>query len=175
MQLLFILLSIGLYAAILFTIGHWPLSFSKKSLLPHFPMPPKKTVTISGAPAASDAAGTRGETINRGDTIVEFFEQLDLCKAPLHLAPMIYAESAEEPPTVEIPAEFLDLHSDLESDEGSIDVAQIADATKVLRQLCAVRDLSHNDFVMNIKSDIILCRLIDLNCTGWLKGGISLS
>jgi len=28
---------------------------------------------------------------------------------------------------------------------------------------------------MNIKSYIILCRLIDLNYTGWLKGGISLS
>ena len=70
MKLLFILLSIGLYAAILFTIGHWPLSFSKKSLLPHFRMPPKKSVTIADAPAASDAAGNHGDTIDRGETIV---------------------------------------------------------------------------------------------------------
>ena len=67
----------------------WAQSFSKKSLLPHSRMPPKKNVTIAMTAADSDAAGDRSETI------VEFFEQFELCKAPLHLEEMIYKDSAE--------------------------------------------------------------------------------
>ena len=138
MKLLFISLSIGLYATNLFTIGHWPFSFSQKSLLPQSRMPPKQKITFADAPADSDTAGIRGETI------VEFLSQIKICRAPLHLGEVIYANAAEEPPSVEIPVEFLDLHSELdESDDGSIDVAKIAKATKTLRELCADRELRH--------------------------------
>ena len=137
MKLLFISLSIGLYAAHLFTIGHWPFSFSKKSLLPHSRMPPKKNVTIAMAATDSDTAG------NRGETITEFFEQLENCRATNPLAETIYADAAEEPPSVEIPAEFLELHENLESDDGFIAEATISQATKTLRQLCADRDRQH--------------------------------
>jgi hypothetical protein len=100
-------------------------------------MPPKKNVTIAAAPADSDAAGSRGETI------VEFFEQLENCRATNPLAETIYADAAEDPPSVEIPVEFLDLHDNLDSDDGTIAEATIYQATKTLRQLCADRDRQH--------------------------------
>ena len=137
MKLLFISLSIGLYATNLFTIGYCAQSFSKKSLLPQSRMPSKKNVTISDAPSTSATEGSRSEII------VEFLEQLEICKNPLHLAEIVYANSAEEPPSVEIPTEFLDIHDNLDSDDGSIDAATISQATKTLRQLCADRDRQH--------------------------------
>jgi hypothetical protein len=100
-------------------------------------MPPKKNVTIAMAAADSDAAG------NRGETIAEFFEQLENCRAPNPLAETIYADAAEEPPSVEIPAEFLEIYENLDSDDGSIAEATISQATKTLRQLCADRDRKH--------------------------------
>ena len=100
-------------------------------------MPPKKNVTISDAPSTSATEGSRSEII------VEFLEQLEICKTPHHLAEMIYADATEEPPSVEIPVEFHDLHDNLDSDDGSIDVATIFQATKILRQLCADRDRLH--------------------------------
>ena len=113
----------GLCAAHLFTIGYLHQSFSKKSLLPHSRMPPKKSVTIATAPADPDAAG------NRVETIAEFVDQLENCRATNPLAETIYADAAEEPPSVEIPAEFLELHENLDSDDGSIAEATISQAT----------------------------------------------
>ncbi len=100
-------------------------------------MPPKKNVTISDAPSTSATEGSRSEII------VEFLEQLEICKTPHHLAEMIYADTTEEPPSVEIPSDILDIHNDLDSDDGSIAEATISQATKILRQLCADRDRLH--------------------------------
>jgi len=121
MKLLFILLSIGLYAVSYFTSGYSPSSFSKKSLLPQ--MPPKSAAKKVDFAPSGDRSG------DRGGIIVSFTEQLGRCSEKLRLADMIYADAASGPPSVEIPVECLDLHNALDEDDGTIDEAKILEAT----------------------------------------------